>query len=375
MTVPVFPDYAGRLHRLQVWMEAQPLEALVISSTLNIRYLSGFSGSAGLLLVTPREARLLVDGRYETAAREGLSAGEISASAVERVEQRYDLTLGQAVARLGLRRVGFEAAGVTVATLGGWQRAADGIEWVPTESAVEDLRLIKDAAETEVFRRAGRALAGVAHRLPDLVARDRTERQIARAIDDALLDAGFSEPAFPTIVASGPNSARPHARPTDRMLTPGDLVVLDFGGVLDGYCVDLTRMAAVAPVGAPAERLYAAVRDAHDAALAAIRPGVEASAVDRAARGSLEAAGLGSAFVHGTGHGLGLEVHEAPRVGPAREPRDETPPTVVREGMVFTVEPGAYVPEIGGARLEDDVLVTAEGGEVLTNAARGLLVV
>jgi Xaa-Pro aminopeptidase len=169
-------------------------------------------------------------------------------------------------------------------------------------------------------------------------------------------------------VASGPNSARPHARPGSRELTAGDLVVLDFGGVLDGYCVDLTRMAAVGRVGPEAESLYAGVRMAHAAALGAIRAGVPAVRVDAAARQVLEDKGLGAAFVHGTGHGLGLEVHEAPRVS-RLSPLDE----VLEAGMVCTVEPGAYVPGVGGVRLEDDVVVTDTGAELLTTTSRDLI--
>jgi Xaa-Pro aminopeptidase len=194
---------------------------------------------------------------------------------------------------------------------------------------------------------------------------------VAHDIDLALERAGFERPAFETIVAAGPNSAYPHARPTGRRLAPGDLVVLDFGGVLDGYCVDLTRMAGIGSVGTAASQLYLAVRDAQSAALQAVCAGVRASEVDAAARRVLEAAGLGDAFVHGTGHGLGLEVHEAPRLARSSSGViDELEP-----GMVCTIEPGAYVEGVGGVRLEDDVVVTIGGSELLTEAPRDLLVV
>jgi len=172
-------------------------------------------------------------------------------------------------------------------------------------------------------------------------------------------------------VASGPLSAHPHARPTDRRLAEGDLVLLDFGGVLDGYCVDLTRMAVVGSAGSDAIALYEAVAAAQRAALDAVRGGVAAWTIDRAARQVLEDRGLGPAFVHGTGHGLGLEVHEAPRIARAESDGLDT----IEPGMVFTIEPGAYLEHVGGVRLEDDVLVTADGGEVLTDAPRALLVV
>jgi Xaa-Pro aminopeptidase len=236
---------------------------------------------------------------------------------------------------------------------------------------VETLRLVKDPAELAALRRGGRALSGVATALASWVRGGRGERDVARDIDRALERAGFERPAFETIVASGPNSAYPHARPTDRRLAPGDLVVLDFGGVLDGYCVDLTRMAGVGAVGPEALQLYVGVRDAQTAALEAVRAGVRGAEVDAAARQVLEAAGLGDAFVHGTGHGLGLEVHEAPRIARASSGATD----VLEAGMVCTIEPGAYVEGVGGVRLEDDVVVTMGGSELLTEAPRDLLVV
>jgi Xaa-Pro aminopeptidase len=170
-------------------------------------------------------------------------------------------------------------------------------------------------------------------------------------------------------VASGPNSALPHARPTGRRLADGDLVVLDFGGVLGGYCVDLTRMAAVGSISAEAMALYEGVREANVAATRAVRSGIEASDVDRAARDVLEARHLGPAFLHGTGHGLGLEIHEAPRIAKP----DADVPQRLEQGMVFTIEPGAYVEGIGGVRIEDDVIVTLDGCEVLTRVPHDLL--
>jgi Xaa-Pro aminopeptidase len=290
---------------------------------------------------------------------------------VERVDRRYDLTLGEVVTRMRLRRVAFESANVTVSALAAWQRASAGVEWIPREGIVERVRVIKDAIEIGILRRGGLALAGVVRDLREIIGRGRRESEIAERVDAALARAGFSAPAFPTIVASGPNSAHPHAHPSDRRLAAGDLVVLDFGGVLDGYCVDLTRMAAVGPLAPRANALFAGVREAHAAAIAAIRPGIDTSAIDAAARSVLDARGLGDAFLHATGHGLGLDVHEAPRIG-----RWDPDTTVrVEAGMVFTIEPGAYVEGVGGVRLEDDVLVTAEGSEVLTDMPRDLLVV
>jgi Xaa-Pro aminopeptidase len=243
--------------------------------------------------------------------------------------------------------------------------------WTGFDGLVEQLRIVKDDFELGVLRRGATLISDVARQLGSIVRAGQTERSIAKAIDLAIERAGFSGPAFPTIVASGPNSAKPHARPTDRTLGRGDLVVLDFGGVLDGYCVDVTRMAAVGPLADRAQALFSAVKVAQEAAIVAVRPAIAASDVDSAARSALDARGFGEAFTHSTGHGLGLDVHEAPRIGRA----DPEAPETLQAGMVFTIEPGAYVAGVGGVRLEDDVLVTAGGCEVLTTAPRDLLVV
>jgi Xaa-Pro aminopeptidase len=363
------PHWSTRIQALRNAADAAGLSALIVSSPVNLRYLTGFSGSSGWLVCTSADAWLITDGRYEAIVRQELAEGTLAAVKLEKVETRYDPTLASLLGRQGVQRAGFEAAHVTVATLRRWQGLAPGVEWVPTEDLVERRRAVKDAGEIRTLREAGHKLADVARELSAWVARGRTEREVAADIDRALVAAGFSGPAFPTIVASGPNSAFPHARPTDRVLTNGDLVVLDFGGVLGGYCVDLTRMAVIGQVAREAQALYAAVHAAQAAALAAVRAGIAASDVDRAARQELESRGLGAAFLHSTGHGLGLEVHEAPRIGKA----DGSAGDNLEVGMVCTIEPGAYVEGLGGVRLEDDVLVTTDGCEVLTDAPRELI--
>jgi Xaa-Pro aminopeptidase len=371
MSDAIRPGWARRLRSLQDQCAEAGASVAVVSNPVNVRYLTGFTGTTGLLVCTAAEARLVTDGRYDAAVREAVAAGRMAPLEVERVEQRYDLTLGELLRRLSIRRVAFDAGHVTVSTLDGWRRAAPDVDWLSTDGVVERQRQVKDDQEIAVFRRAGPALAGVARQLGTWVRAGRSEIAVARDIDAGLDRAGFSQPAFPTIVASGPNSAHPHAQPGERRLAPGDLVVLDFGGVLDGYCVDLTRMAGIGPVGPEALALVAAVRAAHSAARAVVRAGVSGADVDRAARGALEERGLGPAFLHGTGHGLGLEVHEGPRLSRSAAGSADR----LEAGMVCTIEPGAYVEGLGGVRLEDDVLVTASGCEVLTEAPRDLLVV
>ena len=248
------------------------------------------------------------------------------------------------------------------------------MEFVATEGIVERARVRKDAWELDTLREAGRRLSRVTAGVFEEVRAGRSEREVALAIDQRLVRAGFEKPAFDTIVAGGPNAALPHAHPGERTFIEGDLVVLDFGGVYDSYCVDLTRTVSVGRADGRAREVHAAVREAHDWAIAAVRPGESRFAIDGAAREALTARGLGDAFGHGTGHGLGIEVHEDPRISRRRPGLDDgAGDERVDVGMVFTVEPGAYLPGWGGVRIEDDVAVTPEGHEMLTAVTTELM--
>jgi Xaa-Pro aminopeptidase len=230
---------------------------------------------------------------------------------------------------------------------------------------IERARAVKDEFEVGCLRRAAAGLTAVAEAAFAALRPGASEQEVAGVIESSLREGGYERPAFDVIVASGPNAALPHHRAGPRRMELGDLVVLDFGGVLDGYCSDLTRTVSVGPPSEDARRVHAAVLQAQRAAIAAVKPGVETSAVDRAARAVLESEGLGEAFGHGTGHGLGLEVHEEPRLARASTANDSGP-SPLRAGMVVTIEPGAYLPGWGGVRIEDDVAVTAGGAELLT---------
>jgi len=366
---------AARHTHIRESLETLSLEALIVTPPANIRYLSNFAGSAGILVLTRDAVHLLIDFRYHEALRAlqaspsacpGLRMWEVPAS--------YEEALIGCLAEIGVTTVGFEAAHVTVARYEWWRETIAGrqldITLRSTERVVEQARIVKDAAEIAILREAAARLEQV---LPPVLAAVRpgvSERSVAAVIESSMRDAGYERIAFDTIVASGPHSAMPHYRAGTRTLAAGDLVVLDFGGVLDGYCCDLTRTVSIGPPSREARRVYDAVRDAHAAAVAAVRPGIDASAVDAAARDLLRDRGLGEAFGHGTGHGLGLDVHEEPRIG---KPRADLPPVTLAPGMVFTIEPGAYLPGFGGVRIEDDVLVTASGGELLTSLPRELI--
>jgi len=357
------------------------LDALVVTHVPNIRYLTGFTGSTAIVVLTPREVVFITDGRYVTSVREAVEPMCPGFRLVV-VDPTYDATLGRILIDGGWGRIGFESAYVSFGRYQGLASAlsgAEGLELVPVSRAVEAERLRKDTSELASFRSAGALLDGVAEGVLAAIRPGLTERQVAADIDFRLKTGGFEGNSFETIVASGPNSALPHARPGVRPLAPGDLVVLDFGGIYDGYCVDLTRTVCVGNPAPEAQRLYEAVAEAQCAALAAARPGIRVSDVDRAARSVLDRRGYGAAFSHATGHGLGLEIHEEPRVGPARADVPGVAPVARDEalepGIVFTIEPGAYVAGFGGVRIEDDVAVVDGGVELLTNVSRKLLVV
>ncbi len=372
--LPATSLLAERQRRLGAALLERRLDAFVVTTPANIRYLSNHVGSAGILLVRDGDLRLLVDFRY----REAVQVLQASSAAcpdltVVPVGASYEEALAECLAEAGLPRVGVEGGHLTVARFD-WLRQAltarrSPTVLEPTERVVERLRVVKDPYEIAALRTAAARLTAVAERACDAVRPGVPERAVAAAIERELREAGFERPAFDTIVASGPNAALPHHRAGDRVLETGDAVVLDFGGVLDGYCSDLTLTVSAGPPTGELRRVYASVLAAQQAAIRSVRPGVEAHAVDAAARGSLEADGLGEAFGHGTGHGLGLDVHEEPRL--ARR-RTDSPGVVLEPGMVFTVEPGAYLPGWGGVRIEDDVLVTPDGCDVLTSVSREL---
>jgi Xaa-Pro aminopeptidase len=360
-------------------LRALDLEALVVTAPANITYLTNFTGSSAIVVVEPERIAFLTDFRYSTALEDMRGTPhECPGCHLILVDGSYDATLADVLKRGSARRVGFEANHLSVARYGWLQSRLPSIEGpatielVPTERVVERVRVVKDDYEIATLREAASRLSRVAADVVRDLRRGQSERELAFSIDLRLRRAGFERPAFDTIAASGPNAALPHAHPTERTITEGDLVVLDFGGVYDSYCVDLTRTVSVGKADARVREVYAAVRDAHAQGIAAVGPGRSRFDIDAAARGVLAARGLGDAFGHGTGHGLGIEVHEEPRIT-RRRPDVDASDEPVAPGMVFTIEPGAYLSGWGGVRIEDDVLVTGTGVEVLTHVATELI--
>lgn len=378
-------DTLKRRHRaVRATLTEQNLDALVVTSLPNILYLTNFTGSSAIVILTADRVELLTDFRYVTAVRE--LQRECAGLELTAVEGSYDAMLVKRLAALPvgpLARAGIEGAHLTVARhlwitaslaqgASGPVNSVNGVTLVPTEGIVERARVRKDHHEIATLREAARRLSTVAGGVLTDVRAGMKEQELALAIDWRIRQGGFSRTAFDTIVASGPNAALPHADPGERRLTEGDLVVLDFGGVYDSYCVDLTRTVSIGKATARAREVHGAVLEAHDRAIASVRPGASRLDIDQAARDTLGRYGLAEAFGHGTGHGLGLEVHEDPRIT-RRQPDVDTRDEAVAAGMVFTIEPGAYLPDWGGVRIEDDVLVTANGVEVLTDVTTELL--
>jgi Xaa-Pro aminopeptidase len=353
----------SRIHRLRLSFSALNADALLVTHLPNIRYLCGFTGSAGILLVDDSRATLFTDSRYTLQAREEVHDASISIAAHGLIR-----AVGEALkARRGNFRLGFAPAQVTVAQKSTLQlRAGSRVRWLAAPELIERLRAIKDPGEIALMRASARLISEVWTAAVRRVKPGTSELAVAAEIERGMKLAGASGPSFETIVASGPRSAWPHARPTAKLLRKNELVVLDQGAILRDYCSDMTRTVFLGRSSARVRSLYDAVLQAQEAANAAIRPGISAANVDAAARKVLKRLDLVRYFTHSTGHGLGLEIHEMPRLGRGEE-------ALLEQGMVVTVEPGAYIAGLGGIRIEDEVLVTSQGAEVLTSASREFL--
>jgi Xaa-Pro aminopeptidase len=359
-------EVGARASRVRAGFAGAGIDALLVHRLPNVRYLTGFTGSAGVVALTPEALLLVTDGRYAEQSRLQLDAagvdGEvvIGATAAEQLD-----ALVAAVAPFP--RLGLEADGVTWAQQREYVDRFAEHELVATHGVVEAARRVKEPAEVARIRAAcSIADDALAELLPTLAGAP-TERDFALALEMGMRRRGASKVSFDPIVAAGPNGARPHARPSERPIGVGELVVIDFGCVVDGYCSDMTRTVSVGDPGADAVHLWETVLASQRAGRAALGPDVACAAVDGASRDVIVDAGLGERFVHGTGHGVGLEIHEAPRVA-------RTTTGTLAVGDVVTVEPGVYLPGVGGVRIEDTLVVTADGAEALTEFPKQLVV-
>ncbi len=360
-------EHAARRDSLQQGLAARKLDALLVAFSPNLRYLSGFTGSNGSLLITRDRAILFTDPRYamqapaEVSCEVRIAKGPVTAAVIA------------AIASLKTRRVGYEPARMTCDVLQKLesklpQRSSLIPVTEPETGWIEELRSVKSPGEIARIRRSVETCSRAFEHATARVRPGMRESDLAAALEYRMRRLGAERPSFETIVAGGPRSAWPHAQPTSSRLKTGQLAIVDMGAMQDGYASDMTRMLYLGQPDARVKRTYRAVLEAQLAAIDAVRPGAKTVTVDAAARGVLKKHGLDAAFIHSTGHGLGLEIHEPPRIGK----RDSSK---LREGMAITIEPGVYLEGFGGIRIEDTVIVTATGCEVLTPTAKELRIV
>ena len=361
-------DFHVRQKKLREHLVTTRFDGLLVSHLPNIRYLCGFTGSAGLLLVGGTESVFFTDVRYDTQAHE-----EVKAAKVVIARKAVLSALGEFLSRKRKRgrrwTLGIEAEHFAVAEKKRLSKLRpSGVRLKDAPSMVERARMVKDEEELARIRTAVVLGARLFDRAVEVIRPGVKEVEVAAEMELGARRGGAEEMSFPTIIASGPRSALPHGRASNQAITTGGFVVCDFGVILSGYCSDQTRTVWVGKGSSEARQAYESVREAQQAAIEAVRPGIAVGEVDAAARKVLRKAGLGRYFTHSTGHGVGLEIHESPRVADGQR-------EILRPGMVITIEPGVYFPGKWGVRIEDMVAVTAGGCEVLTPTSKEFLAV
>jgi Xaa-Pro aminopeptidase len=353
--------FGERQHKVRQRLHQENLDALLVTSRPNIRYLTGFTGSSAQLLITESETLFITDSRYLAQAEQQITGR------VVKVEESYLKTVGETVQEARLKRVGFESAHVTHQQLNELFQQVDGtLMFMPASELVESLRVVKESEEVEAIRRAVRVTSDVFEGFIEEIKPGVRERDLASELEYRLRQRGAEKMSFDTIIASGERSALPHGVASDKRIDKG-FVVCDFGIVLDGYCSDMTRTVYVGNPDGQARDIYDTVLSAQLNCEQQMRSGMESRAIDALTRDVIIARGYGQQYGHSTGHGVGLEVHEAPRLS-------KTANGVVPASAVVTVEPGVYLPGWGGVRIEDVVVVTETGCEVLTPTPKELIV-
>lgn len=344
-------------------LDAVLLNTSEITRSVNLRYLSGFSGSDATILMTPNQLRLFTDGRYKTQAREESGQFRIHITG-DKIR-----SLGKVIRSQGIRRLGIEGSRISFDFVDALKKAIKNVDVISFgRKGLEDTRIIKGATEIEKISLAARLASSACRELLESDVSGKTEKELAGRLKFLFEQKGASGESFETIVASGIRSALPHGRPTDKRIELGDLVVIDYGCLVSGYSSDETVTCVVGPPTSDQIKIHQVVYEAHNKAIEFVKPGVGTDEVDRVARQTISEAGYGKYFMHSLGHGIGLEVHEAPYLSP----RSKTP---LEAGMVFTVEPGIYIEGSGGVRLESLIHLTPSGPEILSNASKGLILV
>ncbi len=355
--------HQNRVEKLRAILAEEHVDALLVTSAINRRYLSGFTGSSGALLITADRAILFSDFRYRTQAPQEAAAFEFREHGAQLVD-----AIKQATDELKIQRLAFEAHEMNVTTYDRYRGAlGDGL-LTPAGEWVERLRMVKDAGELAIIREAAELADRTFAHICGLLKPGIRELDVALEIEFFMRHHGATSSSFDTIVASGERSALPHGVASERTLKSGEFVKMDYGAYYKGYCSDITRTVMLGQPTQKHEEIYQIVLEAQLAALDGIKPGMTGIEADAIARNIIASHGYGDHFGHGTGHGIGMEIHESPRLGKTGE-------LVLEPGMVVTVEPGIYIPDFGGVRIEDDIVITDSGIEILTQAPKKFIVI
>ncbi|MGA2193196.1 MAG: Xaa-Pro peptidase family protein [Nitrospirota bacterium] len=350
----------SRLSALRKAMEKAGMDAFLVTNLNNVSYLTGFTGSNGYVLATADKAVFITDSRYETQSKDEVKGYDTFIQKGKLTEE-----LSSVARDLGVKKIGFESRSVSFDTHHALEKALSGIGLMPARDMVEKLRVIKDEVEVARISEAVRRAEEGFRRNGSNIAAGKTEMEAAIGLEFGIRGLGAKKMPFDVIVASGPRAAMPHGIASGREMRDGETLIIDFGGEADGYQSDITRSGVIGRADGKQSEIYDIVLEAQRRAALAVRPGVPCREVDEAARGYIKSKGYGDNFGHGLGHGVGLEVHEAPSVSYLSE-------DTVLEGMVFTIEPGIYIPGWGGFRTEDMFLVTKDGCRVLTSLPKGI---
>ena len=361
-------DYKGRQRRLRESLPSNRLDGLLVTHLPNIRYLCGFTGSAGALLVSDAKSVLFTDGRYRTQARAEVQGGKVVIGKKGPLAACSEwLRANKSRSRMR-RRIGIESEHFTVAERSRLAAMVPRDSLLrPAPALIERSRTVKDAEEIEQIQSAVLLGADLFDVILKMTRPGVKESEVAAELEYAARKAGAEGMSFPTIIAGGTRSSLPHGRASEATIPSRGFVVCDFGVILAGYCSDMTRTMHVGRPTSEARRIYEAVRQAQQAAIEAVQPGVTAGEVDQAARKLLKKSNLDRYFTHSTGHGVGLEIHEPPRIATGQE-------EILHPGMVITIEPGVYIPGKFGVRIEDMVVVTERGCQVLTPTSKRMIV-
>lgn len=354
----------GRIRRLQEVLKEAGQEALLITHPANRRYVSGFTGSAGVVLITANDAFLITDFRYTIQANEQSPACQVLIHQGDMWQQ-----VGEKCQELKLKSLAFEPDHLTFAEYKRLEGHLGNISLTPGEKWVETLRMVKDEEELKLVRRAAQIADEAFENILSEIRPGVSEREIAFRLEVLMRERGASSSSFDMIVASGKRSALPHGTASEKVIEKGDLVTLDFGAVYEGYVSDLTRTVVLGKPSEKQKEIYDIVLEACNRTIQALKPGMTGKEADAIARDYISAKGYGEYFGHSTGHGIGLEVHEGPRLSGLNG--DD----ILIPGMIVTVEPGIYLPDLGGVRIEDDVLITETGCEVLTHSSKELIII